>query len=65
MDACPTEIVQKFINWSWRFIDAYRKGLTGEAQAAAWAVCKQKSHRAVSESAMKALEAWLKGKSID
>jgi hypothetical protein len=52
LDACPTEIIQKFINWSWRFIDAYRKGLTGEAAAR-----KQKSHRAVSESAMKALEA--------
>jgi hypothetical protein len=55
LDACPTEIIRKFINRSWRFIDAYRKGLTGEA--AAWAVRKQKSHRAVSESAMKALEA--------
>jgi hypothetical protein len=33
-----------------------KKGLTGEA--AAWAVCKQNSHRAVSESAMKALKAW-------
>ena len=52
---CLTEIIQKFINRSWRFIDAYRKGLTGEA--AAWAVRKQKSHRAVSEGAMKALEA--------
>jgi hypothetical protein len=52
LDACPTKIIQKFINRSWRFIDAYRKGVTGEAAA-----CKQKSHRAVSESAMKALEA--------
>ena len=63
LDACPTEIIWKFINWSWRFIDAYRKGLTGEA--AAWAVRKQKSHRAVSESAMKALEAQSKSISID
>ena len=38
----------------WRFIDSYRKGLTGEA--AVWVVKKQKGHRAVSEKAMKALE---------
>ncbi|KAF8234475.1 hypothetical protein L208DRAFT_1209214, partial [Tricholoma matsutake] len=55
LDVCPAEVIQRFINWLWRFIDAYRKGLTGEA--AAWAVCKQRSHRGVSESAMKALEA--------
>jgi hypothetical protein len=35
-------------------MDAYRKGLTGDA--AAWAVRKQKGHRAVSEAAMRALE---------
>jgi hypothetical protein len=64
LDACPTEIIWKFINRSWRFIDAYyRKGLTGEA--AAWAVHKQKSHRAVSESAMKALEARSKNKLVN
>ena len=55
LEVCLTEIIQKFINQSWRFIDAYRKGLTGEA--AAWAVRRQKSHRAVSESVMKVLEA--------
>ena len=49
LDACLTEVIQIFINWLWRFIDAYRKGLTGEA--AAWAGRKQKSH-----SAMKALQ---------
>jgi hypothetical protein len=37
------------------FIDAYKKGLTGEA--AAWVVHKQKSHRSISEVAIKALEA--------
>jgi hypothetical protein len=41
-------------------MDAYRQGLTGDA--AAWAVRKQKSHRAVSETAMQAFEASLKGK---
>ena len=36
-------------------IDAYRKGLTGEAVP--WAVTQaQRDHRVVSESAMKALE---------
>ena len=47
-DACPTEVIQHFINRLWRFIDSYRKGLTGEA--AAWVVRKQKSHRSVSEA---------------
>ena len=54
LDACPKEVIQKFINCSWRFVDSYRKGLTSEA--AAWVVKKQKGHRAVSEKAMKALE---------
>ena len=31
LDACPKEVIQRFINGSWRFIDSYRKGLTGEA----------------------------------
>ena len=55
LNACPAEVIRKFINRSWRFIDAYKKGLTGEA--AAWVVHKQKSHRSVSETAMKALKA--------
>ena len=55
LDACPKEVIQRFINWSWRFIDSYNKGLTGDA--AMWVVRKQKGHRSVSESAMKALEA--------
>jgi len=54
LDACPPEIIRRFINRSWRFIDAYRNGLTG--WAAAWVVRKQKGHRSVSEKAMKALE---------
>ena len=47
LDACPPEVI-------WRFIDAYRNGLTG--WAAAWVVRKQKGHQSVSEKAMKALE---------
>ena len=54
LDACPPEVIWRFINWSWRFIDAYRNGLTG--WVAAWVVRKQKGHRSVSEKTMKALE---------
>jgi hypothetical protein len=54
LNACPPEVIQRFINQSWRFIDAYRNGLTG--WAAAWVVRKQKGHQSVSEKAMKALE---------
>jgi hypothetical protein len=36
LDACPPEVIQRFINRSWRFSDAYRNGLTG--WAAAWVV---------------------------
>ena len=58
LDACPKEVIQKFINHSWRFVDSYRKGLTGEA--AAGVEKKQKGHQAVSKKAMKALKEQLK-----
>ena len=57
LDVSPTEIIRRFINRSWRFMNAYQKGLTGKA--AAWAVRKHKQHRAVSQLAMMALEAVL------
>ncbi|CDO78034.1 hypothetical protein BN946_scf184648.g6 [Trametes cinnabarina] len=57
LDSCPTEVIRRFINKSWRFMSAYRLGLTGKA--AAWAVRKQRQHRQVSRSAMMALEAVL------
>ena len=57
LDAYPPEVTVHQSE-SWRFIDAYQKGLTGAA--AAWVVWTQKSHRSVSEGAMKALEAHLK-----
>ena len=60
LNSCPPNVIRRFINRSWRFIDAYKKGLTGEA--AGWVVRKQKSHRSVSEAAMKALEARAKAK---
>ena len=54
LDACPVEVIRRFINRSRWFVEAYRSGLTGKA--AAWAVKKQKQHRAVSERAMVAME---------
>ncbi|OJA17241.1 hypothetical protein AZE42_10223 [Rhizopogon vesiculosus] len=36
LDACPLDVLRRFINRSWRFMSAYRKGLNGEA--AVWAV---------------------------
>ncbi|KZT68737.1 hypothetical protein DAEQUDRAFT_745617 [Daedalea quercina L-15889] len=57
LNACPVEVIQRFFNRSWRFMDAYRKGLTGKA--AEWAVRKQKSHRRVAQSAMMSIEALL------
>ncbi|KAF8317534.1 uncharacterized protein EI90DRAFT_2943146, partial [Cantharellus anzutake] len=50
LDACPDETIQKCWRNPWHFMDAYRKGLTGKL--AAWAVKKQKSHRAICEDAM-------------
>jgi hypothetical protein len=57
LDACPNEVIRRFFNRSWRFMDAYRKGLTGKA--AEWAVCKQKSHRKVGPQAMMSVVAVL------
>ena len=54
LDACPLDTIRKFINRGWRFMDAYRKGLTGKM--AAWAVKKQKSHHAVSEVTMATMD---------
>ena len=57
LNACPAEVIRRFINRSWRFMSAYRLGLTG--RAAEWAVRKQKQHRSVSRAAMMALESIL------
>jgi len=57
LEACPTEVICRFINRSWRFMSAYCLGLTG--YAAAWAVKKQKQHRQVSQRAMMSVEAVL------
>jgi hypothetical protein len=57
LDACPTDVIRRFINRSWRFIAAYERGLSGKA--AAWAVKQQKTHRSTSEAAMTAIESVL------
>lgn len=40
---CSLNVIRRFINRSWRFMDAYRVPLSGKA--AAWAVRKQKGRR--------------------
>jgi hypothetical protein len=50
----PREVIQRFINRSWWFMSAYRKGLTGAA--AAWAVRKQKQLRAINQTVMMAID---------
>ncbi|EDR06554.1 uncharacterized protein LACBIDRAFT_300092 [Laccaria bicolor S238N-H82] len=57
LNACPPEVIWRFINRSWRWMSAYRIGLTGEA--AQWAVRKQKGHRSVSRTAMMHLDSVL------
>jgi uncharacterized membrane protein len=54
LDACPVEVIRWFINRSAWFVEASWSGLT--RKAAAWAVKKQKQHRAMSERAMVAME---------
>jgi len=59
LNSCLTDVIRRFVNRSWRFMSAYRVGLTGKA--AAWAVRKQKGHRAVSRAAMMHLDAIISG----
>ncbi|RXW24341.1 hypothetical protein EST38_g1508 [Candolleomyces aberdarensis] len=54
LDACPADVIRRFINRSWRFTAAYEQGLTG--QAAAWAVRKYKGHRTISNQALIRIE---------
>ena len=54
LDACPVDVIRRFINRTWRFIDSYHDGLGDEAQA--WASKPQKQHRTTSNTAMVALE---------
>jgi hypothetical protein len=58
LDACNIDIIRRFCNKSFRFIDAYRKGLS--VKAATWYVKKQKRHRVILEEAMQAFKAYIK-----
>ena len=57
LNVCPVVVIRRFFNRSWRFMAAYRQGLTGKA--AEWAVRKQKSHRKIGKGAMLLIEAVL------
>lgn len=57
LDACPVDVIRRFINRSWRFVDAYQQGLTGKA--AEWAVRKFKGHRTISNRALLLIESIL------
>ena len=46
LDLCPVDVIRKFINHSWQFMDAYWIPLSRKATV--WAVCKQKGHCTVS-----------------
>jgi hypothetical protein len=59
LDACVVDTLRRFCNRTFRFIDAYCKGLS--VKAAAWCVKKQRRHRTISEEAMKAFEEYQKG----
>ncbi|CAG8658770.1 5310_t:CDS:2, partial [Ambispora gerdemannii] len=50
----PTTIIRKFARKSWRYMDAYDKGLEG--RTAEWAVSKFKSHRRLPESIERIME---------
>ncbi|KIJ31504.1 hypothetical protein M422DRAFT_185786, partial [Sphaerobolus stellatus SS14] len=55
LDACPMDVIHRFINCSWRFTPAYQGGLTGKA--AAWAIRKLKGHHTISNAAFISIEA--------
>ena len=57
LNACPVDVIWHFFNQSWRFMDAYQRGLTGKA--AKWAVHQQKSHRRAGKRAMMSVDAVL------
>jgi hypothetical protein len=48
LNSVSLEQIRKYARYSWRFIDAYRKGLTGSR--ALYAVKKYKSHRCILEN---------------
>jgi hypothetical protein len=51
LDACPIDTLRRYYNRTFRFMDAYRKGLS--VKQAAWYVKKQSGHKVISEAIMK------------
>ena len=58
LDAYTIDIMRRFVNRSYKFMDAYRKGLS--VKAAAWCVKKQKRYKVISKAAMQAFEDYIK-----
>src|ERR1044071_3347074 len=50
LDACPAQTIRRFFQKTWRYMDAYRKGLTGVM--AEHAVKKFTSHRKITKQIM-------------
>ena len=50
LEACSIDIIRRFCNRTFRWMDAYRQGLT--IKQAAWCVKKQKGHRTISKNVM-------------
>ena len=50
----PVTTIRKFARKSWRYMDAYSKGLVG--RSAEWAVTKYKSHRRLPENIEKEMD---------
>ena len=59
LNMCSVKVIRRFINRSWRWMSAYRMGLTGKATQRA--VRKQKGLRCASRTAMMHLDAVLNG----
>ena len=59
LNMCSVEVIRRFINRSWRWMSAYRMGLTGKATQRA--VRKQKGLRCASRMAMMHLDGVLNG----
>jgi hypothetical protein len=58
LDAYTIDTMQRFVNKSYRFMDAYCKGLS--VKAVAWCVKKQKCYRVILEGIMRAFEDYIK-----
>jgi hypothetical protein len=54
LDSCPLSVIRNFSRKAWRYMDAYRKGLTG--RLAEFAVKKYKSHRRIPNFVLSELE---------